>query len=341
MEAFKSLVICNLTSEIFRFLALFITYAYHKPTSSTSRTPKIATGTLPGRSGSNSQGPKRPSINTILDVKDIVSPTTMTKRQIGNKVLEMYSDLLCDKGNTANIRKFAKTVTNKVCSPTAGKREPLSYDNQWLLHLLTEDDPEVVVHGTKILARLLVVHGSGYVTKFAGKTGGFAIMRFRLRRWWDLPTLWPICFCILFGRDVAEIDMERSFELFSLLEPFSNCKIVYPGVLPVIMSMLQHGLKEVMHHQDDPDSPLTDRGNGQDPPKATLSVPAGANRRRSMSLTKELEARRKFPSRNDNSNLLTSSRNAPAQERAPRWSGYCLAHCHSLLCRSAFKVVRL
>ncbi|KAH6705170.1 hypothetical protein BKA61DRAFT_144345 [Leptodontidium sp. MPI-SDFR-AT-0119] len=274
IEAFKSLVICNLTSEIFRFLALFITYAYHKPTSSATRTPKITTGTLPSRSGSNSQGPKRPSINTILDGKDIVSTTTLTKRQIGNKVLAMYADLLCEKGNTSNIRKFARTVTNK-----------------WLLHLLTEDDPEVVVLGTKILARLLVVHGSGYVTKFAGKTGGFAIMRFRLRRWWDLPTLWPICFCILFGRDVADIDMERSFELFSLLEPFSNCKIVYPGVLPVIMSMLQHGLKEVLHHQDDPDSPLTDRGNGQDPPKQGLSVPAGANRRRSMSLTKELEAR--------------------------------------------------
>lgn len=206
----------------------------------------------------------------------------------------MYADLLCEKGNTSNIRKFARTVTNKVCSPSAGKREAISYHNKWLLHLLTEDDPEVVVLGTKILARLLVVHGSGYVTKFAGKTGGFAIMRFRLRRWWDLPTLWPICFCILFGRDVADIDMERSFELFSLLEPFSNCKIVYPGVLPVIMSMLQHGLKEVLHHQDDPDSPLTDRGNGQDPPKQGLSVPAGANRRRSMSLTKELEARREY-----------------------------------------------
>ncbi|CZT48360.1 probable beige protein homolog [Rhynchosporium secalis] len=274
MEALKSLVICNLTSEIFRFLALFITYAYHKPAISTSRTPKTVTGTRPSRSGSSSQGPKRPSISTILDGRDIASNTSLTRRQIGNRILAMYSDLLCDKANTSNIRKFARTVTNK-----------------WLLHLLTEDDPEVVVHGTKILARLLVVHGSGYVTKFASKTGGFAIMRFRLRRWWDLPTLWPICFSILFGRDVAEVDLEAPFELFSLLEPFSNCKIVYPGVLPVIMSMLQHGLKEVLHHQDDPDSPLLDRGNSQDKSKECLIVPAGANRRRSMSLTKELEAR--------------------------------------------------
>jgi hypothetical protein len=157
---------------------------------------------------------------------------------------------------------------------------------------LTEDDPEVVVHGTKILARLLVVHGSGYVSKFATKSGGFSIMRYRLRRWWDIPTLWPICYSILFGIDVAEIDFERSFELFSLLDTFSNCKVIYPGVLPVITSMLQHGLKDVLHHQDDPDSPLSDRGNGQ-ASETMLSVPPGHSRRRSMSLTKELESRRK------------------------------------------------
>ncbi|KAI9046878.1 hypothetical protein LZ554_008956 [Drepanopeziza brunnea f. sp. 'monogermtubi'] len=275
MEALRSLVICNLTAEIFRFLALFITYAYHKPTSTASRTPRSSAGTLPSRSVSKSVGLPRPSVTTILGGNEIVSTTTMTKRQIGNKILEMYSDLLCEKGNTSNIKKFAKTVTNK-----------------WLLHLLTEDDPEVVVHGTKILARLLVVHGSHYVAKFASKTGGFAIMRYRLKRWWDLPTLWPILFCILFGRDVADVDLERSFELFSLLEPFNSCKVVYHAVLPVIMAMLQHGLKDVLRNQDDPDSPLVDRGNGQDQPKPSgLSVPASANRRRSMSLTKELEAR--------------------------------------------------
>lgn len=158
---------------------------------------------------------------------------------------------------------------------------------------MTEDDPEVVVHGTKILARLLVVHGSSYATKFASKTGGFAIMRFRLRRWWDIPTLWPLCFSILFGRDVSDIDFERPFELFSLLETFGSCKVIYANILPVITAMLQHGLKDVLRHQDDPDSPLNDRGNGQDP-EAHLNVPP-PSRHRSMSLTKEIESRRMSP----------------------------------------------
>jgi len=159
------------------------------------------------------------------------------------------------------------------------------------LHLLTEDDPEIVVQGTKILARLLVVHGPGYASKFYGKTGGFTIMRFRLKRWWDIAPLWPVLFCILFARDVADINFERPFELFSLLETFSNCKVCYPGIQPVITAMLQHGLKDVLRHQDDPDSPLSDRGNGQRQ-VTSLSVPT-ESRHRSMSLTKELESRRK------------------------------------------------
>ena len=113
MEALTSLVKCNMTAEVFRSLALFITYAYHKPTSSASRTPKHQSGVLPSRSGIISIGPRRPTISTFMDGKETVSPTS-TKRQLGNRVLEMYSDLLCEKGNTSNIRKFAKTVTNKV-----------------------------------------------------------------------------------------------------------------------------------------------------------------------------------------------------------------------------------
>ena len=146
--------------------------------------------------------------------------------------------------------------------------------------------------GTKILARLLVIHGSSYVTKFTDKTGGFTIMRHRLKRWWDIPTLWPICFSILFNHDVADIDYERPFELFSLLESFGSSTVVYPNILPAIMAMLQQGLNSLLRNQDDPDSPLTDRGNGNSQPGGLL-VPSTTSRRRSMSLTKDLESKRK------------------------------------------------
>ena len=114
MEALTSLVKCNMTAEVFRSLALFITYAYHKPTSSASRTPKNLGSTLPIRTGTVSRGPRRLTISTVFDANEVASPI-MTKRQLGNRVLGMYTELLCEKGSTSNIRKFARTVTNKVC----------------------------------------------------------------------------------------------------------------------------------------------------------------------------------------------------------------------------------
>ncbi|RFU32414.1 hypothetical protein B7463_g3946, partial [Scytalidium lignicola] len=271
IEALTNLVKCNMTAEVLRSLALFITYAFHQPTGSNSRTPKLQYGTLPSRSNTTSPKSTRPALNNLFDGKDEIS--TLTKRQLGNRILKMYTGLLCEKGNTSNIKKFARTVTNK-----------------WLLHLLTEDDPEVVVHGTQILARLLVIHGAPYVNKFADKTGGFTIMRSRLRRWWDIPTLWPLCFSILFGRDVADVDFERPFDLFSLLETFDSSKVIYPKVLPVITSMLQHGLNDVVRRRDEPESPVSLQETGKDQVQNQIS-PSVTGRMRSMSLTKELESR--------------------------------------------------
>ncbi|KAI1005732.1 Beige 1 [Podosphaera aphanis] len=261
IDALTSLIRCNVTAEVFRSLALFITYAYHRPSNSNSRVTRTTTGKL-----------KRP---TLIDGRED-KINILTRRQCGTKVLEMYSSLLCEKGNTSIIWKFARTVTNK-----------------WLLHLLAEDDAEVIVLATKILARLVVVHGSSYITKFSNKTGGFIIMRHRLKRWWGLPMLWAICLSILFNKDVAEIDLERPFELFSVWETFCNCKVINAQVLPVLTSMLQHGLREVLRNQDDPITPVKIHDN-QETSKTMLVIPTiSSTRQRSISLTTELEFRQR------------------------------------------------
>ncbi|KAK5988615.1 Beigehomolog 1-like protein [Cladobotryum mycophilum] len=238
MSAFEALVRSNLSQEVMRALSLFITYAFHVPALSISRTPRyaaaISRSSTPGltkRNVAEGSGTSTPSP---------AATKSMTKKQLGTRVLSMYCRILCEKGNLNLIKKFARTVTNK-----------------WLLYLLAEDDPQIVLHGCKILARLLVSHGSAYTSKFSGKSGGFTIMANRLKRFWDVPALWPICFCILFGYDVADLDVDGDFDLHSLLEKFDQRKVVYPDSLVIITSMLQHGLKDVMKYQDDPDSPAT------------------------------------------------------------------------------------
>ncbi|KAI1346680.1 beige/BEACH domain-containing protein [Xylaria sp. FL0043] len=269
LDAIEQLVRSSYNTEVHRSLALFITYAFHSPARSLPRTPKStsyidqSTGIIKSR---------RPTVNSNRTTD--ASGRTFTKKETGVHILNIYTQLLCERGNLAVIRKFAKTVTNK-----------------WLLYLISEDDPEIVVYGTKILARLLVTHGPAYISKFSGRTGGFCIMAHRLKRWWDIPTIWPICFCILFGFDVADFNFDKDLDFFSLLETFGTCKVVNTDALPIITSMLQHGLKDVLKNQEDPDSPLGDL----DSLRSSLvdTEPSGPrSRSRSMSLQKELESRR-------------------------------------------------
>ena len=75
------------------------------------------------------------------------------------------------------------------------------------------------------------------------------IMRHRLKRWWHIPALWPICFAVLFGYDVGIMDLERPFDHFGFLDLFTSrgeLNVVYPEILPVIAGMLQSGLKSTV-----------------------------------------------------------------------------------------------
>jgi hypothetical protein len=118
---------------------------------------------------------------------------------------------------------------------------------QWLLYLMCEDEPEIVMLATKILARLVVVHGAGYSKKFAEKSGGYIILEHRLNKWWNIPALWPICFCMLFGVDHAFLDLNKALDLPELLKTFfadGDVKVVFPDMLPVILNMLKSGMRQ-------------------------------------------------------------------------------------------------
>ncbi|TWU72947.1 hypothetical protein ED733_002830 [Metarhizium rileyi] len=240
MLAFEILVKSNLSQEVMRALSLFITYAFHTPPASNPRTPKalssISRPTTPGTLKKSVVDPTRvatPPMDTRF----------LSRRQLGTRVLGMYSRILCEKGNMNHIRKFARTVTNK-----------------WLLYLLADEDAEVVTQGCRILARLLVSHGSSYTAKFAGKSGGFIIMANKLKQFWANAKLWPICFSILFGCDPANISLEQGINSSSLLTLFAKKKVEYAESLVIITSMLQHGLRDVMKRQDESDS-QTKSGN--------------------------------------------------------------------------------
>lgn len=118
-----------------------------------------------------------------------------------------------------------------------------------------------MVLAVKILARLLAVHGSAYSKKFAEKNGGYTILKHHLGRWWNVPIMWPICFSILLGHDIALLDLKKPFsasELLGLFVPGGYLRIASPEMLPVIMGMLKSGLRNTDLGGDSVSPILTD-----------------------------------------------------------------------------------
>ncbi|KAJ5350153.1 hypothetical protein N7541_007880 [Penicillium brevicompactum] len=229
LSAFRSLMESSPSPDLLRSLALSITYVLHKPKAPTSLQKKKSFRYLSPSS--------RPS-SAKSESKYISSAT------LGIEMLRLYCSVLCNPHDSVPLRKFAKAVTSK-----------------WLLYLMCEDEPEIALLATKILARLVVVHGSGYSKKFAEKSGGYILLEHHLKRWWNIPALWPICFGILFGVDHASLDLTKPLDSAALIHIFlekGDAKVVFPDMLPVITNMLKSGARNIiMSTQTDGDSHLS------------------------------------------------------------------------------------
>ena len=109
MVAFKALVKTNMSADALRSLSLYITYSLHK--HSPARPLKVKRSNVQlKRQETLDVGNASPRLGEFKNDR-------LAKQQIGIMVLKMYSELLCDDDpSSVNIKKFARTVTNKVSS---------------------------------------------------------------------------------------------------------------------------------------------------------------------------------------------------------------------------------
>lgn len=111
--AFMSILTTTLSAESLRTLALYITYAIYRPqpkTSLAARPVKIANHQAP----SPSHKPTILETSSVPITKQPSPPHELSRLQLALRILDLYSDLLCRANDTGNIKKFARTVTNKV-----------------------------------------------------------------------------------------------------------------------------------------------------------------------------------------------------------------------------------
>jgi len=115
---------------------------------------------------------------------------------------------------------------------------------------MSSPNPDQIIHGTKILARLLVTQGPIYVSKFASRVHGFPVLRHNLGPWWELTPLWPTLLAVLFGVDVVSLRYfpnDQPLRLFDLVELVrlgdEEPSVMFPEIFSIISGLLKAGFE--------------------------------------------------------------------------------------------------
>jgi beige protein homolog 1 len=113
---------------------------------------------------------------------------------------------------------------------------------------MSTGNPDHIIHGVKILARLLVTQGTGYVSKFSARVHGFPVLRNNLAPWWYITPIWPTILAVLFGVDVVTLKSfppDQPLRLFDLVQLVKlgdeEPTVVFPEVFPIISALLKAG----------------------------------------------------------------------------------------------------
>lgn len=117
LTAFRSLLNNTMTAETHRSIALHITYSVYKAKDKTGnlRHMKSNMRQAPPIFGPIIRRSTAPVTSLGMDGSDAPPPKTLNRSEVGVKMLGLYADILCQH-DTSNIKKFARTVTNKVSS---------------------------------------------------------------------------------------------------------------------------------------------------------------------------------------------------------------------------------
>jgi beige protein homolog 1 len=118
LKAFEGLIRCSMSGETLRSVALYITFSLQDSRASYTRVLRAKSSVMRLRSKAstpNLRPGSSPVSRSRSPAQDFRSEGALTQQELGIRVLDMYAKIMCDRTSYNDIRKFAKTVTNKVC----------------------------------------------------------------------------------------------------------------------------------------------------------------------------------------------------------------------------------
>ncbi|KAI1299170.1 hypothetical protein EDD11_006490 [Mortierella claussenii] len=226
VDAMKTVVFNHFSTETVRNLATFLVSTLKQTNSkrslsvSSQRHPEIA---LEGN---------KASLNTdiVQDPRETPVASILKYAVIGNAIMEMLEQILCERGNVDYVHKFATTITNK-----------------WtLLFIENPGNPYGAVLAMRILARLLYTQGSAYLAKFKASYG-FLVLQSYIPQFWNVVPMIHVVICILLGVDVCEVPLRTKFDNETLHTLYGNSmeaagRTMCLDILPTLMAMLKNGV---------------------------------------------------------------------------------------------------
>jgi len=170
------------------------------------------------------------NVDIVFDPRELTIPATLKHAVMGNAIMEMLEQILCERGNVDYVHKFATTITNK-----------------WtLLFIENAGNPYGAVLAMRILARLLYTQGPAYVTKFRASYG-FLVLQSYIPQFWNVVPMVHVVISILLGVDVCEVPLRAPMDNETLhllygdsIEAFS--RLSCPDILPTLMTILRNGV---------------------------------------------------------------------------------------------------
>ncbi|CAJ0639828.1 8424_t:CDS:10 [Entrophospora sp. SA101] len=283
IKTLKIVVKYNFTTEVIRSIATFLVSILNKSTSrrtgcNTPQKEPLFKVELFNSDPEEISNWKMPLKSIVTDAKTVLVETQL--KQIGVMVMEMITEIVCDKLNPFYVNKFATTITNK-----------------WsLLFFDVDSNPLWVVCAARILARLFHSQGIAYISKFKTASGGFIVMQKLLPQWWNLTQLNQVLFAMLFGVDICDVPFDAPFDLFTLLNLFKGkddtIHIACPEVLPIILLIMKEGMDSFVYlsYQTEKDTKAKGITKDDTELEKTKTEPK-THRRRSRSISGEIQTK--------------------------------------------------
>ncbi|KAG0276853.1 hypothetical protein BGZ95_006955 [Linnemannia exigua] len=170
------------------------------------------------------------NVDIVNDPKEFVVPSTLRHAAMGNAIMEMLEQILCERGNVDYVHKFATTITNK-----------------WtLLFIENSSNPYGAVLSMRILCRLLYTQGPNYLAKFRNSYG-FLVLQSYIPQFWNVVPMIHVVICILLGVDICDVPLRAPLDNETLHMLYGDSieatgRVACPDILPTLMNMLKNGV---------------------------------------------------------------------------------------------------